>query len=227
MTIEIVGRLAFLAIGITLLLIAGVLIARGKVTRGPWIWIFGFVCAGTGVYGPAFGNEYTGWMKILLHATDTQESDAQRDVLALIGNGTVPSEYHRLVIANLLENPVPDFDMQAELDEAIANATDPDGKKVLEATKETWVQRLAFQEQLLQDYSQNTTRITEGPDASLFQNTSRLRALAPITREAVMTLQVSDPVLPGNNAILLDHDQRIQLRHAQPLYFETSSDGAR
>lgn len=67
-----IGGSVLLGVGVVLLLSGAYRTVRGTGTKFPWIWIFGTLTAGIGVYGPAFMYPYKDFLDVLVRMENAQ-----------------------------------------------------------------------------------------------------------------------------------------------------------
>lgn len=100
-----VGAWILLGVGVVLLLCGGYSVVKGKAPRFPWIWIFGTLTAGTGVYGPAFMTPYREFLEVLAKMEGVEDPGEQEKLYERgveLAN-EMPAEVRKLAIPPLEE----------------------------------------------------------------------------------------------------------------------------
>ena len=134
MDIEIIGPWILLGVGVIVLLgaVAGTLLGKAAKTLA-LMWIFGGLLSGVGVYGPGFLASYSQFLRVMSPMVETPTDATYSAVLSRIGRGNLRPEHQEIALAYVLDRPLPD--MEALLDDAIAEATDESGQAALTAAR--------------------------------------------------------------------------------------------
>ncbi len=145
MTVEQVGPWLLLIIGIVLLGCFAKAALQTEAAKTTLILLFvgGFACAGTGIYGPSFMNEHGRWIQTMLAAFNSQDPKAYDELLAQVADGSVPPEYQPMVLAAVMDNAPKDIDPKLKLNQAIAQAPSGTGRQSLIAAQQRIEEREA------------------------------------------------------------------------------------
>lgn len=135
MSIEQVGPWLLLITGVVLLGCFAKIAFQEQAAKATLILLFvgGFACTGTGIYGPSFMNDYGDWMQLLFRVTDHQDAQAYNELVSLMGEGSIPPEGYGIVSSVLMENAPKGVDPKKKLSQAIAAAPAGEGRKALQA----------------------------------------------------------------------------------------------
>ncbi len=167
-----------LSVGRWILLGAGVFAVGGAVVfthkhpsarRPLWMWVFGVLLAGVGVFGPEFMPKYGGLLGTITDMVKNPGAESYEKFFASVGVEKMPAELREVGINYAVSHPIKE--MESVLSKAIAKApADTEGRAALEWAKESYTGRLAEIDLVVK---------TAG-------DTDTVKVLSPVTRDLVL-----------------------------------------
>jgi len=158
MTVQEVGAWVFLIVG-ALAFLAAIVKLFFKPPRSLWPWIFGTLAMGISVYGLAFFEPYTSFLKVLT-ITEQPGHESYATFMESVGQGDVREDYAKVGMAYMLANPVEG--MEGVVQRAVETASDPAGEILLQQAQVTLESRAKVGEVLTRkavpDLDLNTVR---------------------------------------------------------------------
>lgn len=146
MEITIVGPWILLVIG-ALLMLAAIYVATVQRGKPSSLLLFGFLSIGVGIHGPLFMGQYADfWRAVLPITSESMDPEAYQDLFRRIGHGDFDAELQDVALRYALGRPIQDMDRL--LTEAIASATNDQGRGILEKTKLAWDGKVKVANQL-------------------------------------------------------------------------------
>lgn len=149
MDILIVGRWVMLVIGAGSLIGATLLtVLKPEAKRPLYMWIFGVLIAGLGVFGLEFMPKYREWLDSVTNIIKSPSKESYEAFFAKVGNEEIPVELQEVGINYAINNPVEGMD---EMLTAAINGVpaDTNGKKALEWAKKGYQEKQRVIDQLL------------------------------------------------------------------------------
>jgi hypothetical protein len=149
MDILIFGRWVMLVIGAGALIGAILLtVLKPEAKRPLFMWIFGVLIAGIGVFGLEFVPKYREWLDSVGDIIKSPSKESYEAFFAKIGNDEIPVELQEIGITYAINNPIEG--MNEILATAINSApADTNGKKALEWAKKGYQEKQHVIDQLL------------------------------------------------------------------------------
>ena len=176
MEITYVGPWILLGIG-TLLMLAAVYIAVAQQRKPLILLTFGLLSVGVGIHGPLFMGQYAEFFRAMSRMVGTANSETYGPVLERIGQGDFTPELQDIALSYALDHPIPDMDQL--LSEAIAGATNEEGRNALENFDSAYEERAL--EQML---TSTILPLTSKPmDPEAYQNLFRRIGQGEFDRE--------------------------------------------
>ena len=131
--IRVVGPWILLGIGVVILLGAVYVMVATERRHGLlWMWIFGVLPAGLGVFGLEFFEPYRSFVAVYQQAVQNPSESTYSALLEKASSGALPPDSRKLALAYMEARPVPNLDQM--LKHAIAKTDDSNSKKDLQAT---------------------------------------------------------------------------------------------
>ena len=146
MEITTVGPWILLVIG-ALLMLAAIYVAAVHQGKPSSLLLFGFLSIGVGIHGPLFMGQYADfWRAVLPITSESMDPKAYQDLFRRIGQGDFDTKLQDVALRYALDRPIQDMDRL--LTEAIASATNDQGRSALERTKLAWAGKVKVANQL-------------------------------------------------------------------------------
>ena len=136
MAITTVGPWVLLLVGVvTVLGAVWLTVTKPDVRRPWWMWVFGVLLCGTGVYGPAFLTDYASFLKTLKTLSDEPSEANYQAFLQDMADGDVPESVQDAGTALMLQHPIPQLERLVE--SAEVQASSPAVKAKLQSMQES------------------------------------------------------------------------------------------
>ena len=138
MDIVFVGRWFLLVVGVLVILAAIWFTLKNPIAKRPlYMWIFGVLIIGLGIFGQEFLPKYGDWLAII---TDMVEKPGEKSYAAFfdsVGKEKIPEEIQKIGINYVVSHPIEG--MENILNNSIREAPDnKNGEKVLEWALESY-----------------------------------------------------------------------------------------
>jgi hypothetical protein len=147
MIVEEIGAWVLLVLG-GLAFLAAIVKVFLKPPRSLLPWIFGLLAMGLSVFGLAFFQPYTSFLKVLNVAENPGE-ESYVAFMKSVGQGDVREDYAKVGMAFMLANPVEG--MEGVVQSAVQTAVDPAGGMLLQEAQATLESRAVVAEALTQE----------------------------------------------------------------------------